>query len=355
MSRVQSVGTIAVVLIVVFLLLFLIVMPALASVLAAQTDSAPQWLIKFLKFNDRFTHGVMLIFVAGWVFFLGSTFASFLNVVAWRVPRGCSILGSSHCPNCDVQLTFRDNIPVIGWWKNKGRCSNCSNPISIRYFLVEVVLGAIFLWIATLVLTTGGATFPIRPPDSPPRWYSLIFKPTAELLQILVFHWTLILVLYTFVLIELEWMKIPFSVWIVGAMFGLVFVAIWPAVMLIDARFPFNGENASRVLNTSVFVASGLTTGSIIGWFIDRCNYVANQPNSLVLGLSIVGLFLGWQSAIVVACLTASFFLVTAKSRFAQPVITNLFCAPHANLLLAVLLHLCTWNWMEKLSLLIGS
>ena len=87
----------------------------------------------------------MHFFVYLWITFLGSCFASFLNVVAWRVPRGRSILGSSHCPHCDTKLSLRDNVPIFGWLNNDGQCRSCSARIAVRYLVVELLLGAAFL------------------------------------------------------------------------------------------------------------------------------------------------------------------------------------------------------------------
>jgi leader peptidase (prepilin peptidase)/N-methyltransferase len=69
---------------------------------------------------------------------LGLLIGSFLNVVAYRVPRGESIAHPpSHCPSCDRPIRNRHNIPVLGWLMLRGRCFDCGAPISARYPLVE--------------------------------------------------------------------------------------------------------------------------------------------------------------------------------------------------------------------------
>ena len=90
-------------------------------------------------------HLIFCIFL----FLLGASFGSFLNVVVWRLPRGgLSSLASppSHCPECEHRLAWRDNIPVFGWIFLKGRCRYCAQPISARYPIVEAVTGALFVF-----------------------------------------------------------------------------------------------------------------------------------------------------------------------------------------------------------------
>jgi leader peptidase (prepilin peptidase)/N-methyltransferase len=76
----------------------------------------------------------------------GLVIGSFLNVVVWRVPRGTSIVSPpSACPACGHQIRRRDNIPVLSWLVLRGRCRDCSAPISTRYPLVEAFTGALFV------------------------------------------------------------------------------------------------------------------------------------------------------------------------------------------------------------------
>src|SRR3954470_3715018 len=75
----------------------------------------------------------------------GLIIGSFLNVVAYRLPRGES-LGHppSRCPSCEAPVKPYDNIPVLSWLVLRGRCRSCKAPISPRYPLVEAFTGA--LW-----------------------------------------------------------------------------------------------------------------------------------------------------------------------------------------------------------------
>lgn len=79
----------------------------------------------------------------------GLVVGSFLNVVVWRVPRGESVVSPpSHCPGCNAAVRPRDNIPLLSWLLLRGRCRDCSAPISARYPLVEAATAALFVGMA---------------------------------------------------------------------------------------------------------------------------------------------------------------------------------------------------------------
>jgi len=78
-------------------------------------------------------------------FVLGLLIGSFLNVVAYRLPRGESLAAPpSHCPSCDTPIRWFDNVPVLGWLVLRGRCRSCGERISWRYPAVELSTGALF-------------------------------------------------------------------------------------------------------------------------------------------------------------------------------------------------------------------
>lgn len=45
---------------------------------------------------------------------------------------------ASRCPHCSHIIRWYENIPVISWLILKGRCSDCKQPVSIRYPLIEL-------------------------------------------------------------------------------------------------------------------------------------------------------------------------------------------------------------------------
>jgi leader peptidase (prepilin peptidase)/N-methyltransferase len=85
----------------------------------------------------------------------GAMIGSFLNVVAYRLPRRESLVTpGSHCPSCDTPIKFYDNVPVLGWLMLRGRCRNCHVSISPRYPIVEAVTAAL----AVAVLLVANST-----------------------------------------------------------------------------------------------------------------------------------------------------------------------------------------------------
>ena len=76
----------------------------------------------------------------------GAAFGSFVNVLAYRLPRRESIVTPrSRCPGCGTTIRGRDNVPVVSWLLLRGRCRDCGMRISARYPAVEVVTAAAFV------------------------------------------------------------------------------------------------------------------------------------------------------------------------------------------------------------------
>src|SRR3712207_6147731 len=83
----------------------------------------------------------------------GLLIGSFLNVVAYRLPRGESLVTpGSHCTTCGEAVKPWDNVPVISWLLLRGRCRGCGEKISLRYPVVEAVTALVF---AAIVLVNG--------------------------------------------------------------------------------------------------------------------------------------------------------------------------------------------------------
>ncbi|HEY2770040.1 MAG TPA: prepilin peptidase [Solirubrobacteraceae bacterium] len=70
----------------------------------------------------------------------GAVAGSFLNVVAYRLPRNESLVfPGSHCPGCGAPVKAYDNVPVFGWLLLRGRCRSCHRRISAQYPVVELM------------------------------------------------------------------------------------------------------------------------------------------------------------------------------------------------------------------------
>lgn len=76
---------------------------------------------------------------------MGAVIGSFLNVVAWRLPRGESLVSpGSHCTACAAPVRPYDNVPILSWLWLRGCCRDCRVPISARYPLIEAATAAAF-------------------------------------------------------------------------------------------------------------------------------------------------------------------------------------------------------------------
>jgi leader peptidase (prepilin peptidase) / N-methyltransferase len=86
----------------------------------------------------------------------GLCLGSFLNVVAYRLPAGRSLLAPpSACPGCGVAIRPYDNVPVLSWLRLRGHCRSCKSSISPRYPLTEATTGALF---AAVVIAHGSSS-----------------------------------------------------------------------------------------------------------------------------------------------------------------------------------------------------
>jgi leader peptidase (prepilin peptidase) / N-methyltransferase len=80
---------------------------------------------------------------------IGALIGSFGNVVIYRLPAKKSVVWPrSSCPKCGHMIRPWENIPIISWLFLRGKCSNCKNPISIRYPLIEALTAAGFVVLA---------------------------------------------------------------------------------------------------------------------------------------------------------------------------------------------------------------
>jgi leader peptidase (prepilin peptidase) / N-methyltransferase len=76
---------------------------------------------------------------------IGLVVGSFLNVVAWRLPRRESLVRPrSRCPRCATAIAPYDNVPVLSWLALRGRCRHCGARISAKYPVVELATGVLY-------------------------------------------------------------------------------------------------------------------------------------------------------------------------------------------------------------------
>ncbi len=141
----------------------------------------------------------MIEFFTAMGFLLGLILGSFLNALAYRLPRGESLMTRSHYTTCFHQITAWENIPVISWLFLRGRCSGCKEPISARYPLIELGTGVAFAYLVARASEFGDGF----------AWASLIFLSFA-----------FIGVYIT--LVDLDSRKIPTQAVLMGLIFAVI-------------------------------------------------------------------------------------------------------------------------------------
>ena len=292
------------------------------------------------------------VFTFGWVFMFGATVGSFLNVVAYRMPRSESIVWrASHCPYCNQPIRATDNVPIIGWLRLGGRCRTCRLPISPRYPIVELITGVLFTTLAYVELFSGGANLPGRGEAS--HYYGLtrtILDTRWDLVVIYGYHTLLLSVLLSMVLMRWDDQRVPWRLAITTGLLGLLAAAAWPHVQPVrwDATVLDSvGETLApmaRVLTAVMGLAAGSALGAVATAIANSA--VDNRHSSgLFVAVALVGLFLGWQglAGAVLLALVAGLPLVglLRLALYAHRV------PAMAYLLLGVLIQICFWRHLS--------
>jgi len=88
---------------------------------------------------------INLIYI--WIFLVGISIGSFLNVLIYRIPRNKKFgFDRSYCPHCKAKIKFYDNIPILSYLILLGRCRSCKKRISLRYPAVELLNGLAYVF-----------------------------------------------------------------------------------------------------------------------------------------------------------------------------------------------------------------
>ena len=197
----------------------------------------------------------------------GLLFGSFANVVIWRLPRGESLSSPpSRCPSCGKQIRWRDNIPVLSWVLLRGRCRDCSTPISARYPLVELTSGVLWLLM----------------------W--MVFGPTLALGFAIAFVYLLMILSF----IDLDTMRLPNPLVALLAVIGAVGVAI-SQLAGVSAVPLLRGTGV--LSQPWAFAAAGLFLGGAVPLAISAAYSAIRGKAGLGMGdvklLAAMGIYLG--------------------------------------------------------------
>jgi leader peptidase (prepilin peptidase)/N-methyltransferase len=169
---------------------------------------------------------------------------------------------NSTCPKCKAAIKPWQNIPIISWLILRGSCANCSNPISVRYPLVELLTGVLSL----IVAYTFGA---------------------SELALIYIFV-TWVLVALTF--IDIDHMLLPDQLTLPLVWFGLIVAVLGYTIPPTEAII---GAVCGYLSLWSVFWLFKLLTGK------EGMGYGDFKL------LAVFGALLGWQSLLSIILLSS--------------------------------------------------
>jgi leader peptidase (prepilin peptidase)/N-methyltransferase len=195
------------------------------------------------------------------IFVFGTVVGSFLNVCIWRMPREESLVKpGSHCPKCGTHIAWYDNIPILSYIFLRAKCRHCSEPISIRYPLVEALTGALFVCLY------------------------LKFSLTIAL----VVYCALVASFIVVTFVDLDHYIIPNEITFGGIGVGLV--ACFVAWRLPGDRF--------IVANPLEAIAGGVAFAGVI-YLLDRFSHVAFKKRGMGGGdvklAAVIGLFVGYK------------------------------------------------------------
>jgi leader peptidase (prepilin peptidase)/N-methyltransferase len=229
------------------------------------------------------------------VFVFGAIVGSFLNVCILRIPKGESVVQPpSHCPACKKSIPFYDNIPLISHIVLRGRCRSCAEPISPRYFIVELLMAALSV--------------------------ALYYEFGLSLAFFLGFIFVAALIVISF--IDLEVRIVPDVISLPGIGVGLLMSLI--AGYVADDPIGIVPSPLSALLG--ILIGGGFLLA--LAWAYEYFTGVEGMGGGDVKLLAMIGAFLGWPSipfTLFAASLTGSIvgvaFMVTkgVGRRFALP------------------------------------
>jgi leader peptidase (prepilin peptidase)/N-methyltransferase len=241
-----------------------------------------------------------------WLFCVGATVGSFLNVVVYRLPLGKNLAyPGSFCPRCGHPIRVSDNIPILSWLILRGRCRDCRGKISPRYFFVELTVAAVFLLVlaADIYVPTGSPGFATRhlltPHDGPAFWCMYLI------------HVSLVTTFLAHILIFADGNHAGARLFFPVTLVALVLPLLWPQIRSVPAAiYPHENVWWAGLVDG----LAGLTAGLLFWQATDtfRSSDRGGWLGLVQIGWAIaVGIVLGWQRSIYALPIT-TVLLVTA-------------------------------------------
>ncbi|MGN7862023.1 prepilin peptidase [Microbacterium sp. 22303] len=217
----------------------------------------------------------------------GLLIGSFLNVVAYRVPAGISLMRESRCPECDAPIRWWQNVPVLSWVVLRGKCANCAAAISGRYAIVEALTGVVFVavtWralrLAALAQGSGAGGSRMGAFTDPVFWIVLVAFLYFAAVSI------------ALTLIDLDTKRLPNAIVLPSIAVGIALLGLAAAV----------GASTGSATSWGTFLRA-LAGGAILYafYFIVRVISPRGMGGGDVKLAGLVGLYLGWVGWVTLA------------------------------------------------------
>ncbi len=296
------------------------------------------------------------------LFLLGAILGSFLNVCIYRLPQHERLWDAlrglwhppSQCPRCGEPIRPRDNLPVLGWLVLRGRCRHCRGRISVRYPLIELANGLLFVLLYRLEVPG----WPYRFEDSVVystlwwQWHQSLADPYALSPRLILhlryaYHLVLLEALIVATFIDIDWRIIPDSITLPAMCVGLLGGFALGVVHLVPVWFfdPHLVRDFLLVLPENwrgwatgppipawcaahphwhglAVSAAGLLVGGGLVWGVRLLGHWILRREAMGFGdvtlMAAIGSFIGWQPVVVVFFLApvAALFVVVVSRAF---------------------------------------
>ena len=198
---------------------------------------------------------------------IGLCLGSFLHCLAWRLYHNEPLRGRSRCPRCQAKIVWYDNIPVLSFLLLNGRCRHCQEAIASRYFLTEVITGALF-WLAFSFNVQPTTLLPLLAGQGDGRWLLAVAR-----------DWVFIAALVVVFLMDALWL-------VVADKFVLGAAAI---VLILNLLLGISWQNLAVAAVAVVLFFGAQLALSHGAWIGDGDLYIG----------ALVGLALGWPNILV--------------------------------------------------------
>lgn len=326
--------------------------------------AAYQAQVSSAEFDQLLVPRCVDVLVAAWLFWVGSAIGSFLNVVAYRLPRGKHVGGFSACPYCASRIASRDNVPVFGWLALRGRCRRCRLPISMRYPIVEGAVGVTLTLVGIVELYLVGINLPYRDGGLPSIGPLHMPSIWTEDFAVGLYHVTVLSTLWAMALIRFDDQPIPGRLSVLAFAVTVLPMLIWPPLQIVSWRVQVPvGWQPSGIVSALLRVLTGAMAAGVLARAIGQSmcpdgNIKLNplgkstrQLLDLTQLLAVAGILVGWQAIPLVALIASGLAIVLRRPLpTAEPLARFAVALP-----VALCLQVVGWRWIDSCPFLPGT